>query len=1138
MRAQCALGRTFFWVVTGWMVTGWLVLGGLSSSVALSAEAGNPHDAAGLAWKTHRTERFLIHYPVTQGPAEDPLAVNGGRVALRVATHAEQLFEAYQKLLEVSPPIPIHIVVDAQLSTAQAKSIPQWQRIEISSHPGPFFFFRDRGDWLRETLAHELAHLFLVRAGAAVPPGVGLELKAHIGDRAWLNRLSGTLPPDDLPGNPELTMGARVPFLDGAPLFWLEGGAEYLAGQVGANRWDAQRDMLLRTSSQSSLTLSLAEQLNGLSHTGLDGERIYNQGYAFLTFMRERYGEESFARLLATAAKQPRLNWLDVFEAGQGIGFELLNSRFKEWLSTRYPPPNANRRFVEGEELDLAVRPWRSADEDVRRRWVSQAPEVRQAQREADGLLHAHPSWSPDGKFFAYWQNGLIVQSMPEELWSAYGGRALNPTSDRLELSRRERRKARLPGLPAYPSSWSPDSKRLVVVADANWRPRGGGGRIPRPWTALFVVGVTEGPGGVTVSPVSPGLPLPNTQRAQDPAWSPDGNWISFVKYVDGTANLWLIRPDGSDARALTGFKDGTDIAHPAWSPDSKRLVFELFRQNQRDLWTLDVEALSLEPVMLDAAVDLQPSWGADGAIYFSSDLSGIFNVYAFDPSTFEVRQVTDVSGGAFMPVLTPKGNLTYVAFDGYAMRPYGLQASQFAARQVDNAPYFVDPTLARSVLLGAHEAPAAEGRAYRPLLGLPRLQITPELEITERNVAGGAVLQFEDPLQRHQVMIELLGGQGAMLQGQYTLSRGALQWGLAGIWSRDRRTVGLQVGEGENSQYSTRSREQILQGGKTGWTLLASERLSLGLSLDVKRLNFREREDGMSTRPLHSSMGGGIAVRYSDFPASALHGEHGVDPRDGFLWHLRYQLRSSSAWDPFTAGLVTDAGEVLTSQRFHQVELGLRQAVGAPWAPRHTLEWQLNLGMINRNVAWWDELKAGGMMASFDSGSTVTFPGYQAASLSGESLGILTGAWRAPLRQRMGVTLGPLAIDALYGQLEATIGNVWGYRSVVDDVSGQSQTIRETPLSMTSSRNSPQAGGPMLLSEIGYELRMASALFNRYRWNSFLHLGYALNSVTGVGDVNHDNIFPGAYGDLLPEAGGETYAAGIRIGLGLGAGF
>lgn len=51
------------------------------------------------------------------------------------------------------------------------------------------------------------------------------------------------------------------------------------------------------------------------------------------------------------------------------------------------------------------------------------------------------------------------------------------------------------------------------------------------------------------------------------PAWSPDGNWIAYTAGTgndsQGTFDLWLIRPDGSNAR-LVHAGVNTQMS-PAW---------------------------------------------------------------------------------------------------------------------------------------------------------------------------------------------------------------------------------------------------------------------------------------------------------------------------------------------------------------------------------------------------------------------------------------------------------------------------------------------------------------------------------------------------------------------------------------------
>lgn len=77
------------------------------------------------------------------------------------------------------------------------------------------------------------------------------------------------------------------------------------------------------------------------------------------------------------------------------------------------------------------------------------------------------------------------------------------------------------------------------------------------------------------------------------PAFSPDGAWIAFGRTPANTAagrQLWLMRPDGREARALTS---DPAVTHgpPSWSPDRRSLLFQRYdpASGTTSVWNIDV---------------------------------------------------------------------------------------------------------------------------------------------------------------------------------------------------------------------------------------------------------------------------------------------------------------------------------------------------------------------------------------------------------------------------------------------------------------------------------------------------------------------------------------------------------------------
>jgi TolB protein len=159
--------------------------------------------------------------------------------------------------------------------------------------------------------------------------------------------------------------------------------------------------------------------------------------------------------------------------------------------------------------------------------------------------------------------------------------------------------------------SWSPDSQQLVVPqldlvvlhSDEGEDHQAHGHDFQ---TAIHLLRIDVNSGEQQI--ISDDLQVEDTV----PAWSPDGNWIAFGRRAIGTGaprQLWIMRPDGSGAKALT---DDPSINHgpPVWTADGRGLIFQQIPQDDLNanpaIWQIDVETAEkweLEPS------GLLPSW-------------------------------------------------------------------------------------------------------------------------------------------------------------------------------------------------------------------------------------------------------------------------------------------------------------------------------------------------------------------------------------------------------------------------------------------------------------------------------------------------------------------------------------------------
>ncbi|MCD6499410.1 MAG: PD40 domain-containing protein [Deltaproteobacteria bacterium] len=154
--------------------------------------------------------------------------------------------------------------------------------------------------------------------------------------------------------------------------------------------------------------------------------------------------------------------------------------------------------------------------------------------------------------------------------------------------------------------------------------------------------------------------------RAADVDVSPDGTTLAFSVNGNGRRCLATMPSGGGPVTTLWCGASQDQVYTPAFSPDGRTIAFSAWTAGGfRDLYLYDLATHKTRPVTHDRALDTGPTWSPDGRyLFFSSDRTGIFDIYALRLADNALFMVTNLATGAFQPTVSRDGKtLVYLGF-------------------------------------------------------------------------------------------------------------------------------------------------------------------------------------------------------------------------------------------------------------------------------------------------------------------------------------------------------------------------------------------------------------------------------------------------------------------------------------------
>jgi hypothetical protein len=748
------------------------------------------------------------------------------------------------------------------------------------------------------------------------------------------------------------------------PRWILEGVATWQESErtSGGRMRSTMFDMYLRMDALEDRFFDL-DQVSNIADRWPHGNVWYLYGSQFIEYIADHHGREAIATI------------------ARAYGDSLL-----PWGLNRVARRATGRSFV---ELYEDFRADRRRHYEAQRDAVEAAGRVEGRRLTHHGEIARLPRFTPDGRV-AYWR----------------GDGRTRPRVVVLDLERPDAQEtwARVSGEPGYslhPSGRAiyytrPDNHRDIYFFHDLFRRDLETGRVDR---------------------------LTNGMRAREPDVSPDGRRVVFTVNEAGTTHLVIaeLRDVEGTARRIIESPRFDQVFDPRFSPDGRTIALSRWqRGGYRDVVLVDVDSGRITELTHDRAQDASPIWSPDGrTIYFSSDRTGIANLYAYRLESGLVRQITNVIGGAYQPAISPDGrHLVYVGYTSYGFDLYHLDLREVHDRP---APSYADhrpPPVDDDALW------AEPSRDYQPIETLwPRAYM---LDLTDDGFGSalGITVQGEDLAGWHRYRLRATAGFARAdinTTIEYEYRRSPLTVG-ANVFRRVTPRRGLFVGDVDEIWIEEAVGGQIRLGYSLPSTFFGQ---SVGLSWNPR---FTRNLEPLLREPLDPN------DPPPRLPARGFHSELRLSWAYSDVEQYTYDISPSNGT---ALGISLSVEDPLIGSQFRSVTLTwyVRQYVPMPWLEHHVLALHYTGGIAGGDPGRRDQFSVGGFQdVSILDGllqnailGGAALRGYPAFDRGGTQYHLAQAEYRFPIwRVNRGILTLPVYLNRIHGAVYADVGDAF----------------------------------------------------------------------------------------------------------------